>query len=191
MDWSDYEFTLRNAFLGDTPADYFIELVARTSVLYLLAILLVRFLGKRELAQLAPYEFVVLIAMGSALGDPMFYPDVPVLPPLAVLVTIVLMERAVSRVSRSNMRVESFIEGQRCGSHLRWRGSLRIAAERASLVRRIGHDVARKGDRKPGRRAAGHFGAIRETQRVPIRIFQGTKRSPSRGISPGLVSRAA
>jgi uncharacterized membrane protein YcaP (DUF421 family) len=115
MDWSKYTFSLRHIVLDETPAIYFVELLARTVFLYLFALLLTRFLGKRELGQLSPYEFVVLIAMGSALGDPMFYPDVPLLPPMAVLATLVLLQRIVSRLTWQHVAVESFIEGSSAG----------------------------------------------------------------------------
>jgi uncharacterized membrane protein YcaP (DUF421 family) len=53
--------------------------------MYLYALLLVRLLGKRGMGQLAPFDFVIIIALGSAVGYPMFYPDVPVLHAMAAI----------------------------------------------------------------------------------------------------------
>jgi len=114
MDWSGYSFEWFNAFIGDIPPVFFVEIIGRTGLLFVFAIFLTRLLGKRTLGQLSPYEFVVLIAMGSALGDPMFYPNVPLLPPIVVMSTIVLMHRTVSWITERNQAVEGFIEGESC-----------------------------------------------------------------------------
>ncbi len=112
MDWNGYNFSFENLTVGDTPPVFFVEVILRTTLLYLFALLLVRILGKRGLGQLSPYEFVVLIAMGSALGDPMFYPNVAMLPPMLVLVTIVILHRSVSLATQRHKRLEIFIEGE-------------------------------------------------------------------------------
>ncbi len=112
MDWNGYDFGLRHAFVEDTPGVFFVEVVGRTVLLFLVALFLVRALGKRALGQMSPYEFVVLIAMGSALGDPMFYPNVPLLPPMTAMATIVLLQRLVSWVSERSEHLERFVEGR-------------------------------------------------------------------------------
>lgn len=111
MDWAGYEFSLWNALWGETPSIFLIEVVARTSTLLLFALMLVRWLGKRGIGQVSPYEFVVLIAMGSALGDPMFYPSVPLSPPMLVLAVIVVVQRFLSWFTEQHDRVERFVEG--------------------------------------------------------------------------------
>lgn len=112
MDWSDYAFSLRTTAFGESPAIFYLEVVIRTTLLYAFALILVRVLGKRGMGQLTPYEFVVLIAMGSALGDPMFYPDVALLPPMLVLLTITALHRTVSVATQKNKIAETFVEGK-------------------------------------------------------------------------------
>jgi uncharacterized membrane protein YcaP (DUF421 family) len=111
MDWQGYEFSTLDALWGETPSIFLVELIARTVTLLLFALILVRWLGKRGLGQVSPYEFVVLIAMGSALGDPMFYPTVPLLPPMVVLAVIVVMQRCLSWATEQHERIEKFVEG--------------------------------------------------------------------------------
>ncbi|MCA9518381.1 MAG: DUF421 domain-containing protein [Myxococcales bacterium] len=112
MDWDDYRFDLGHAFVDGMPPVFALEVVGRTVLLFLFALFLVRMLGKRALGQVSPYEFVVLIAMGSALGDPMFYPNVALLPPMITMAVIVGMQRLVSRISERSERVERFVEGE-------------------------------------------------------------------------------
>ncbi len=112
MDWSNYEFSLKNWSIGDTPTVFYLEVLIRTTLLYLFALILVRFLGKRGVGQLTPIEFVVLISMGSALGDPMFYPDVALSPPMLVLITIIVLHRSVSLATQKRKRLETLVEGE-------------------------------------------------------------------------------
>jgi len=111
MDWQGYDFSTLNALWGEAPSIFLVELIARTVTLLLFALILVRWLGKRGLGQVSPYEFVVLIAMGSALGDPMFYSTVPLLPPMVVLAVIVVMQRCLSWATEQHERIEKFVEG--------------------------------------------------------------------------------
>jgi uncharacterized membrane protein YcaP (DUF421 family) len=112
MDWEGYSFDFQHAFVADTPGIFFVEAFGRTVLLFVFALFLVRLLGKRALGQVSPYEFVVLIAMGSALGDPMFYPNVAMLPPMLAMATIVLMQRVVSWATERSERLERFVEGE-------------------------------------------------------------------------------
>lgn len=111
VDWVGYEFSALNAVWGETPPIFLVEVIARTVTLLLFALILVRWLGKRGIGQVSPYEFVVLIAMGSALGDPMFYPTVPLSPPMLVLAVIVVVQRFLSWFTEQDDRVEKFVEG--------------------------------------------------------------------------------
>src|SRR5882757_8230105 len=85
--------------LGNQPASYLVEVVLRTVVMYLFTLVVIRFLGKRGLSELTPFEYIILIAMGSAVGDPMFYPNVPVLQPMVVLAVIVVMQKVLLRAT--------------------------------------------------------------------------------------------
>jgi uncharacterized membrane protein YcaP (DUF421 family) len=38
-----------------------------------------RFLGRRAIHQLTSFDLLLIIALGSAMGDPMIYPDVVIL----------------------------------------------------------------------------------------------------------------
>ena len=52
-----------------------------------------------------------MIALGSAVGDPMFYPDVPILHSLAVITTIVLFNKGLDMLIFRSERAEAVIEG--------------------------------------------------------------------------------
>lgn len=104
-------FDLARMFLGDTPPLFLLEIALRTVLMFLWLVLLLRITGKRGLAQLSPLELAIVIGMGSAAGDPMFYPEVPLIHGMLVLLIVVLLQRLLSHLVIHSERVETFIEG--------------------------------------------------------------------------------
>ncbi|MDP3264688.1 MAG: hypothetical protein U1E06_13565 [Tabrizicola sp.] len=51
----------------------------RTLIIYAYSLLLIRWIGGRGVAQMSVVEFLLVVALGSAVGDAMFYGDVPLL----------------------------------------------------------------------------------------------------------------
>lgn len=98
-------------FFGDGDAIFLVEIVIRTAILYGFALFMIRLMGKRGMAQLTPFEFVIIVALGSAVGDPMFYPDVPLIHGIAVIVTVVVAQRLIARLTTIES-VERLLEGQ-------------------------------------------------------------------------------
>ena len=109
-----HTFDLYRIFIGDQPLTFLVEILFRTAVMYLYVLLVLRLVGKRGMGQLSPFEFTIIIALGSAVGDPMFYPEVPLLHCLAVVTVVVAMTRFVTYLSNRSEAVEDFLEGQPC-----------------------------------------------------------------------------
>ncbi|MCE7989660.1 MAG: DUF421 domain-containing protein [Caldilinea sp. CFX5] len=104
-------FDLQRMFIGDLPWLFTLEVVVRTILMYLYTLLLIRLLSRRALSQLSLIEFALVIALGSAVGDPMFYADVPLLHCFAVITTVVALNRGVNWLMARNEIVERIVEG--------------------------------------------------------------------------------
>ena len=52
-----------------------LEVVARTTVIFLVAFIIIRIRGRKQLAQLTLFDILIVIALGSAVGDVMIYPE--------------------------------------------------------------------------------------------------------------------
>jgi uncharacterized membrane protein YcaP (DUF421 family) len=87
-----------------------LEIALRTTVMYLYTLALVRLLGKRGMAQLSPFEMVIIVALGSAVGDPMFYADVPLIHGIIVVTVVVGLERLIVRLTENNQWLERVVE---------------------------------------------------------------------------------
>lgn len=107
-----YPFDLQRILLGDQSILFVVEIVFRTTILYFYTLLLVRFIGKRGVANLTHFELVIVIALGSAVGDPMFYGDVPLLHGIAVVTVIVIFHRLLTALTNRHDRLEKFVEGK-------------------------------------------------------------------------------
>lgn len=105
-------FDLVRLFLGDEPPLFLVEIAFRTVFIYLYTLLLIRWIGSRSIAQLSLVEFLLVIALGSAVGDAMFYPDVPLFHCIVVITVVVLLDKALSYLLARNPGLEDIIEGK-------------------------------------------------------------------------------
>ena len=103
---------LKRMLIGDEPLLFLLEIVVRTIVIYAYTLVLLRWLGSRAIGQLSTVEFLLVIALGSAVGDAMFYPDVPLLHALAVVTLVVLANKALDVVMARSRKAERAIDGK-------------------------------------------------------------------------------
>src|SRR5690606_10787104 len=109
---------MENAFewgrvlLNDLPVEFLWEVLFRTAVMFLCLLMVIRFTGKRGVRQLSVFEIVIIVGLGSAAGDPMFYEGVGLLPALVTFLTVVLLYRFVTWLVAKSKRFEKIVEGE-------------------------------------------------------------------------------
>lgn len=104
-------FDLQRMFLGDYPPLFFLEVVFRVVVIYGWTLLLIRWIGGRGVAQLSMVEFLLVIALGSAVGDAMFYDDVPLLVAMLVIAVVVVTNKLLDKLIVRSQAAERIIDG--------------------------------------------------------------------------------
>jgi uncharacterized membrane protein YcaP (DUF421 family) len=97
--------------IGDVPGLFYAEIVLRSVVIYAYTLVLLRWIGGRSIAQLSLVEFLLVIALGSAVGDAMFYPQVPLLHALAVITVVVLISKGIDVATLRWRRLNTMIDG--------------------------------------------------------------------------------
>lgn len=90
---------------------FYLEIVLRTVVMYLYTLLLARLVGQGAIGQIGPFEFVLVIAVGSAAGDPMFYPDVGLAQGILVITVVIIAHRLTGSFLARHRRLEEVVEG--------------------------------------------------------------------------------
>ncbi len=105
-------FDWHRMFLGNEPPMFFLEIIFRVAAIYTFTVLAVRLMGKRGNKSLSPFESVVIIALGSAAGDTMFYPQVPLLYAFVVIGGVIALNRMFALAQTNAKSVNAFLEGK-------------------------------------------------------------------------------
>jgi uncharacterized membrane protein YcaP (DUF421 family) len=109
----DFEvFDLHRIIFGDKPLIFLLEIIFRTLVMYSYSIILIRLLGKRGMGQLSTLELAIIIAFGSAVGDPMVNANMPVLHGMVAITVVTIFQISLERLINKNKRVEALVEGE-------------------------------------------------------------------------------
>jgi len=99
-------------FSENIPITYLGEIAFRTVIMFLVLIFALKFLSKRGVKQLSVFELAILIALGSATGDPMFYNDIPVLHGIAVILVVILLYKVITSLTAKSKTIEEILEGK-------------------------------------------------------------------------------
>lgn len=105
-------FELGRMILGDAPPLFLAEILLRVVVIYLFTLLLLRWIGGRSVAQMSIVEFLLVVALGSAVGDGMFYPDVPLLHALLVVFVVVCLSKGLDHLTLRFRRAKRALDGE-------------------------------------------------------------------------------
>jgi uncharacterized membrane protein YcaP (DUF421 family) len=87
------------------------EIILRSAVVYVFLIVLLRFTGKRQIGQLAPFDLVLLLVLSNAVQNAMNGGDNSVLGGLVSASTLVALNSTVAFVTARSKRAEGLIEG--------------------------------------------------------------------------------
>src|SRR3954463_14409754 len=88
------------------------DLVLRALVLFGGVYLLLRVVGRRELAQMEPIDFILLIVLGDAIQQGLTQDDYSVTGALTVIFTIAAIQVAFGYVTYKSKKVRSLVEGE-------------------------------------------------------------------------------
>jgi len=105
-------FEWERVLFNELPVEFLFEVIFRSVIMFTVLLLTMKLTGKRGVKQLSVFETVIIIALGSAAGDPMFYEDVGIIPAITVFSVIIILYRFVTWLIGRSKRFEEFIEGK-------------------------------------------------------------------------------
>ncbi|KDN55745.1 DUF421 domain-containing protein [Flavobacterium seoulense] len=105
-------FEWNRLLFNEMPEVFLLEVLFRSTVMFIILLLTLKLAGKRGVKQLSVFETVIIIALGSAAGDPMFYEDVGIIPAATVFVVIIVLYRSVTWLTGKSKKFEEFVEGK-------------------------------------------------------------------------------
>ncbi|MRX48145.1 DUF421 domain-containing protein [Pedobacter puniceum] len=104
-------FEWGRVLMNDLPFIFLLEVIFRCLVMFVVVLFSLKLTGKRGIKQLSIFELVIIITLGSAAGDPMFYEDVGLLPAITVFICVLAFYRTVTWALKFK-KFEHWIEGK-------------------------------------------------------------------------------
>lgn len=105
-------FNWKELLLGSEEWSFLPEVALRTVIMFTVVLIGLSILGKRGVRQLSVFELVVIIGLGSAAGDPMFYKDVGLIPAFIVFIIVTSIYSWVTHWVGRNKKIERLVEGK-------------------------------------------------------------------------------
>jgi uncharacterized membrane protein YcaP (DUF421 family) len=180
------EFDWNAIFLKDLNLQYALEIGLRTLIMFLLILTFLRLSGKKGVRQLSIFEVAIIIALGSAAGDPMVSKEYGILPSMLVFIVIIIIYRVITYYAAKNESFESLVEGDPLYI---------IENGRFALVERTDHNFAKDEFFAEIRnQGASHIGqietALLETNgRLSIFFYPDEKVTPGLPVLPKLYNK--
>jgi uncharacterized membrane protein YcaP (DUF421 family) len=82
-------YILENAF--NAEYNLILSIIVRTIIVTFLILFIIRWLGNKGLGQLTTFELIILVGLGSAVGDPMIYAEEISIPQAFTAIVIVVI----------------------------------------------------------------------------------------------------
>lgn len=121
---------IHQLLLGNEDWTFLWAVALRTTLMFLVILGGLRLMGKRGISQLSVFELGVIIGLGSAAGDPMFYKDVGLLPCLLVFTLVLGLYLGLERLMNRHRGLANKLEGQ----------AVDIVRDGALLYRAVEHE---------------------------------------------------
>lgn len=89
----NFEYFLLNILQNAFNAEYnlILSIIVRTIIVTFLILFIIRWLGNKGLGQLTTFELIILVGLGSAVGDPMIYAEEISIPQAFTAIVIVVI----------------------------------------------------------------------------------------------------
>lgn len=84
----------------------------RTAILYILVVLVMRLMGKRQIGELQPYEFVITMMISDLASLPMQDTRLPLLLGIVPILTLLLLKTLLSQLQLKSQFTRKVVEGE-------------------------------------------------------------------------------
>ncbi len=102
---------IKRILFGQAPPEFMLEVFIRSLVMYLIAIVVVRAMGKRMNGQHSIIELAVMVMMGAIISLPMQAPDRGILQGVLVLLVTLALLRSINLMGFKNAKLERTVHG--------------------------------------------------------------------------------
>ena len=89
-----------------------ILIFARTIIIYILVLIVMRFMGKREIGQMQPFEFVIAIMIADLAATPMGEIGIPILYGIIPILSLLMMHVIISVINLKSIKLRGILCGK-------------------------------------------------------------------------------
>jgi hypothetical protein len=87
-----------------------ISVILRTAIIATLVFVIVKWLGGKGIGQLSPFGLIIIIGLGSAVGDPMIYKDISIPQALAAVIIVIIFFKIIDYTTFKSKRFRGAAE---------------------------------------------------------------------------------
>ena len=88
-----------------------VQIMARTSIVYLLVLIGIRLTGKREVGQMTPFDLTLLLLLSNSVQNAMTGPDTSLLGGAVAAVVLLVLNYLLAELSGLNRKFRSVLQG--------------------------------------------------------------------------------
>lgn len=89
-----------------------VNMFVRSIIIYLFVLFAIRFMGKRQVGEMQPFEFVITLIIADIATIPMSEISVPILHGIVPIFSIIIMHYFICLLSRKSMKARYLISGR-------------------------------------------------------------------------------
>jgi uncharacterized membrane protein YcaP (DUF421 family) len=97
-----------NAIAADPST--ILSVVVRTAIIATLVFVIVKWLGGKGIGQLSPFGLLIVVGLGSAIGDPMLYKEISIPQAMAAVIIAVIFFKVIDYLTLKSRRFRNSLE---------------------------------------------------------------------------------
>lgn len=95
--------------LFTVDSDIVLSVIVRSALMTIFVLVAIRWLGKKGLGQLNMYELIILIGLGTAIGDPMIYTDISLLYAFSAIIVVLVLFKVIDYLTMKSKKFSKVI----------------------------------------------------------------------------------
>ncbi|TVP40387.1 DUF421 domain-containing protein [Candidatus Nitrosocosmicus arcticus] len=87
-----------------------LSVIIRTAIIASLVFIIVKWLGGKGIGQLSPFALLIVVGLGSAIGDPMLYKEISIPQAMAAVIIAIIFFKAIDYLTLKSRRFRNSLQ---------------------------------------------------------------------------------
>lgn len=108
-DAGTFPFNIIHEAIAPDPSSI-LSVIIRTAIIATLVFIIVKWLGGKGIGQLSPFGLLIVVGLGSAIGDPMIYKEISIPQAMAAVIIAVIFFKVIDYLTLKSRRFRESVE---------------------------------------------------------------------------------